>query len=136
MVETPLTKQGQLEPWSDGQLTSFSDIDLQLISKCLEVTFNDHFDIINVPQVYLFSLLGSQSDSDSLASEEGVNDDNTDDELSKVVGGLEFAIDRQDKDSKVEDKKPTAEEGITPKDEKATEDTEKKPLHQLQSVSA
>ena len=89
-----------------------------------------------MPQVYLFSLLGSQSDSDSLASEEGVNDDNTDDELSKVVGGLEFAIDRQDKDSKVEDKKPTAEEGITPKDEKATEDTEKKPLHQLQSVSA
>lgn len=87
-------------------------------------------------QVYLFSLLGSQSDSDSLASEEGVNDDNTDDELSKVVGGLEFAIDRQDKDSKVEDKKPTAEEGITPKDKKATEDTEKKPLHQLQSVSA
>ena len=89
-----------------------------------------------MPQVYLFSLLGSQSDSDSLASEEGVNDDNTDDELSKVVGGLEFAIDRQDKDSKVEDKKTTAEEGITPKDEKATEDTEKKPLHQLQSVSA
>lgn len=89
-----------------------------------------------MPQVYLFSLLGSQSDSDSLASEEGVNDDNTDDELSKVVGGLEFAIDRQDKDSKVEDKKTTAEEGITPKDEKATEDIEKKPLHQLQSVSA
>ena len=94
------------------------------------------YEVINVPQVYLFSLLGSQSDSDSLASEEGVNDDNTDDELSKVVGGLEFAIDRQDKDSKVEDKKTTAEEGITPKDEKATEDTEKKPLHQLQSVSA
>lgn len=78
---------------------------------------------------------GSQSDSDSLASEEGVNDDNTDDELSKVVGGLEFAIDRQDKDSKVEDKKTTAEEGITPKDEKATEDIEKKPLHQLQSLA-
>ena len=140
MVETPLTKQEQLEPWSDGQLTSFSDIDLQLISRCWEVTFNDHLDIwlikSSLCQVYLFSLLGSQSDSDSLASEEGVNDDNTDDELSKVVGGLEFAIDRQDKDSKVEDKKPTAEEGITPKDEKATEDIEKKPLHQLQSVSA
>lgn len=78
---------------------------------------------------------GSQSDSDSLASEEGVNDDNTDDELSKVVGGLEFAIDRQDKDSKVEEKKPTVEEGIKPKEEKATEDTEKKTLHQLQSLA-
>ena len=64
-----------------------------------------------------------------------MNDDNTDDELSKVVGGLEFAIDRQDKDSKVEEKIPTAVENIKPKEEKTTEDTEKKPLHQLQSVS-
>lgn len=82
-----------------------------------------------------FCILGSQSESDSLASEEGVNDDNTDDELSKVVGGLEFAIDRQNTDSMVEEKTPVTVPASKPVEEKATEDTEKKPLHQLQSVS-
>lgn len=64
-----------------------------------------------------------------------MNDDNTDDELSKVVGGLEFAIDRQNTDSMVEEKKPVTVPVSKPVEEKATEDTEKKPLHQLQSVS-
>ena len=84
----------------------------------------------------MFVLLhpGSQSESDSLASEEGVNDDNTDDELSKVVGGLEFAIDRQNADSKVEEKKPVTVPETKPQEVKTTDDTEKKPLHQLQSV--
>ena len=63
-----------------------------------------------------------------------MNDDNTDDELSKVVGGLEFAIDRENTDTKVEEKKPAVESAET-QEEKTTEDTEKKPLHQLQSVS-
>lgn len=83
----------------------------------------------------MFFCVGSQSESDSLASEEGVNDDNTDDELSKVVGGLEFAIDRQNTDSMVEEKKPVTVPASKPVEEKATEDTEKKPMHQLQSVS-
>lgn len=64
-----------------------------------------------------------------------MNDDNTDDELSKVVGGLEFAIDRQNTDSMVEEKIPVTVPASKPVEEKATEDTEKKPLHQLQSVS-
>lgn len=63
-----------------------------------------------------------------------MNDDNTDDELSKVVGGLEFAIDRQNTDSKVEEKKPVTVPETKPLEEKSPEDTEKKPLHQLQSV--
>ena len=79
-------------------------------------------------------MLGSQSDSDSLASEEGVNDDNTDDELSKVVGGLEFAIDRQNTDSKHEEKKGTTENKLQEEEKKPTED-DKKPSHSLQSVS-
>ena len=82
----------------------------------------------------MFVLIGSQSESDSLASEDGVNDDNTDDELSKVVGGLEFAIDRQNSDSKVEEKKPVTVPETKPQEEKTTQDTEKNPLHQLQSV--
>jgi len=56
--------------------------------------------------------------------------------LSKVVGGLEFAIDRQNTDSMVEEKTPVTVPASKPIEEKATDDTEKKPLHQLQSVSA
>lgn len=78
---------------------------------------------------------GSQSESDSLASEEGANDDNTDDELSKVVGGLEFAIDRQNADSKQEEKKETAADSKPKEDKKPTQD-DRKSLHTLQSVSA
>lgn len=64
-----------------------------------------------------------------------MNDDNTDDELSKVVGGLEFAIDRQNTDSMVEEKTPVTVPASKPVEVKTTEDTEKTPLHQLQSVS-
>ena len=64
-----------------------------------------------------------------------MNDDNTDDELSKVVGGLEFAIDRQNTDSMVEEKTPVTVPASKSVEVTATEDTEKKPLHQLQSVS-
>lgn len=78
---------------------------------------------------------GSQSESDSLASEEGANDDNTDDELSKVVGGLEFAIDRQNADSKQEEKKETAADSKPKEDKKPAQD-DRKSLHTLQSVSA
>ena len=84
-------------------------------------------------QILIF-FTGSQSESDSLASEEGANDDNTDDELSKVVGGLEFAIDRQDTDTKQDEKKETTES--KPQEEKKpAEQDDKKPLHSLQSVS-
>ena len=78
---------------------------------------------------------GSQSESDSLASEEGANDDNTDDELSKVVGGLEFAIDRQESDSKKEQKKEITAESKPQSEKKAdAQEDETKPLHSLQSV--
>ena len=83
----------------------------------------------------LFLFKGSQSESDSLASEEGANDDNTDDELSKVVGGLEFAIDRQDTDSKQEQKKEKAVESKPQEEKKPAQEDDKKPLHSLQSVS-
>ena len=80
-------------------------------------------------------LTGSQSESDSLASDEGANDDNTDDELSKVVGGLEFAIDRQDTtDSKQVQKKEVTESKT--EDKKPVEEDNKPPLHSLQSVSS
>lgn len=79
---------------------------------------------------------GSQSESDSLASEEGANDDNTDDELSKVVGGLEFAIDRQESDSKKEQKKEITAESKPQSEKKAdAQEDETKPLHSLQSLA-
>lgn len=80
-------------------------------------------------------ITGSQSESDSLASDEGANDDNTDDELSKVVGGLEFAIDRQDTDSKPEQTKEMVESKPQEEKKHAVQEEEKKPLHSLQSVS-
>lgn len=78
---------------------------------------------------------GSRSDSESLASEEGANDDNTDDELSKVVGGLEFAIDRQETDIKKEQTQEMTAESQPEEDNRPTEkENENKPLHSLQSV--
>ena len=81
-----------------------------------------------------FHILGSQSDSDSLASVEGGQDDNTDDELSKVVGGLEFAIDRQESDSKETKEEEKSQSESKPKEEKTAVEAEKKPLQQLQQV--
>lgn len=79
---------------------------------------------------------GSRSDSESLASEEGANDDNTDDELSKVVGGLEFAIDRQETDIKKEQTQEMTAESQQEEDIKPVEkENENKPLHSLQSLA-
>ncbi|KAJ7393974.1 hypothetical protein OS493_003645 [Desmophyllum pertusum] len=129
--EERLTSQAQ---HSEQHITELQSVIAELNKKLSQASV-DKFDESEEHEIESqTSEHGSQSESDSLASEEGVNDDNTDDELSKVVGGLEFAIDRQDTDTKVEEKKPAVESAET-QEEKPTEDTEKKPLHQLQSLA-
>ncbi|XP_020608535.1 colorectal mutant cancer protein-like isoform X3 [Orbicella faveolata] len=130
--EDRLTSQAQ---HSEQHITELQSVIAELNKKLSQSTV-DKFDESEEHEIESqTSEHGSQSESDSLASEEGVNDDNTDDELSKVVGGLEFAIDRQNTDSMVEEKIPVTVPASKPVEEKATEDTEKKPLHQLQSLS-
>ena len=103
---------------------------------CFLVDFHDCClkSVLFIIPSWLFCL-GSRSDSESLASEEGANDDNTDDELSKVVGGLEFAIDRQETDIKKEQTQEMTAESQQEEDIKPVEkENENKPLHSLQSV--
>mgnify|MGYP001793373415 CR=1 FL=1 len=52
----------------------------------------------------LLCSLGSQSESESLESTDGAQD-GEEDEMSKVVGGLEYAIEREDKLDKSKDAK-------------------------------